>query len=99
MQKENATTLQILQSMEISEVSNKKSRLKRDFLLLARWLRGNACGEVAQGKWPAAKGKVRHTDQKVPQNIYIAASPLNTKSVPLYNLMRHTTPLGEARSP
>ena len=71
----------------------------RDFLLRARWLRGNACGEVAQGEWPAAKGKVRRTDQKVPQNIYIAASPLNIKSVPLYNLMRHTTPSGEARSP
>ena len=91
--------LQTLQLIKVSEVSNKKSRLMRDFLLLARWLKGNACGEVAQGEWPAAKGKVRCTDQKAPQIIYFTASPLNTKSVPLYNLMRHTTPSGEARSP
>ena len=38
-----------------------------------RWLRRNACGKVAQGEWPSAKGKVRRRQLESAAN-YISLS-------------------------
>ena len=46
-----------------------------------------------------AKGMVRRTNYIAPLMIYFAALPQDIKFVPLYELMRHTTPSGEARYP
>ena len=55
--------------------------------------------EVAQGERPAGEGEVRRTIHIAPRSMDLAALPLNTKLVPLYNMTRHTFPSGEARSP
>ena len=36
-----------------------------------KWLKGNAFGEVTQGEWPTAKGKVRRTDYIAPRLLII----------------------------
>ena len=64
-----------------------------------KWLRGNAFGEVTQGKCPAGKGKVRRTNYIATRSEYLAAAPLNTKLVPLNNFAAAHPPSGVARSP
>ena len=61
---------------------------------------GNALSATWLGVERASpEGVVRRTIYKAPRMMYFAASPLDIKIMPLYELMRHTITLAEGHYP